>query len=423
MNSAGDPPPGAALPFPERRRPGADRRLAARDRRQGAFRGGRRASDLILAAALSAGGFAASAHAGESGKAREAGTAKLGRRATDVVSVTAVPAPAPRHGGTIVTLEPMRFGVDMASVGKTASEGLSVAYGAFWVGPWTQKYGWEETDRHLEDARKLHVVPVVNWWYWGDDISPKAVEEGVEDRYHHVRKDRASWTRMSRQLAGRIERAMGGREAIVVLETEFNKNGIEGHAPFDGYLAEQIRFFHSKPGIKVVLGFGNWGGQSWGRFSRSIADSDLLGIQLLQSSVRDAATYAKAPDALVSAARYIHTQFHKPSLIVDLALSSYGPRYEESQAAVMTELFRRLPELKVAGVKALIWRAVKDDPRFDTANYHGEAERHWGLLRADGSPKPAFAAFTAGVRAERSKSAAVGMLMPPAAQVARAGTP
>jgi hypothetical protein len=407
------------LSFPDRR--AADRRQAGRDRRGAGFRGGRRASDILLAAALATGGLATQAQAGQP-RSTDAGSVKLGRRATDTVDVAVVPAPLPRDAGAVVPLEPMRFGVDMPSVAKASGQGLGVSYGAFWVGPWTEKSGWAGPDAQLKEARARNVVPVVNWWYWGDDISPKAVEDGVEDRYHHVHKDRASWTRMSEELAGHISKTMGGREAIVVLETEFNKNGVEKYAPFDTYLAEQIRIFHSHPGIKVVLGFGNWARESWGNFPQAIAQSDLLGIQLLQSSVRDAASYDSAPEALVSAARYIQSHFHKPSLIVDLGLSSYGAHYEESQAAVTAALFQRLPELKVAGVQGLIWRAVADDPRVDTANYHGEAERHWGLLRADGSAKPAFAAFTSGVRKETARTA-VAVLSPPAAQIARAGTP
>ena len=39
---------------------------------------------------------------------------------------------------------------------------------------------------------------------------------------------------------------------------------------------------------------------------------------------------------------------------------------------------------------------LADDPAFDTNNYHGLAERHWGLLHADGTPKPAFLPFLNG---------------------------
>jgi hypothetical protein len=104
---------------------------------------------------------------------------------------------------------------------------------------------------------------------------------------------------------------------------------------------------------------------------------------------------------LIAGAKYVQATFGKPSLIVDLALSSYpAAQYEPRQAAVTEELFTRLPELKKAGVRGILYRMIADDPRFDTSNYHGVAERHWGMLRADGSEKPAFAAFAAGVRNE-----------------------
>src|SRR5438552_4623710 len=73
-----------------------------------------------------------------------------------------------------------RSGVDMASVGKAESQGLPVAYGGFWAGPWNQKYGWDDAYQSLREARKRGVVPVVNWWYWGDDISPRSEEHTSE---------------------------------------------------------------------------------------------------------------------------------------------------------------------------------------------------------------------------------------------------
>jgi hypothetical protein len=311
----------------------------------------------------------------------------------------------------------MRFGLDIDSVKKAARDGMTLSYGTFWVGAWTQKYGWNETEQKLEAARKLGVTPVIQWWYWGDEISPGAVENGVRDARHGVLKNRAAWTRMSTELADRVARIMGDRETIVVLETEFNKNGIEDYAPFDGYLAEQARILHGKGNIKVVIGLGNWGRAQWSRFDEAIAESDLLGTQLLQSSARDAGTYMKTVDTLVAGARKLQATFHKPSLIMDLALSSYPTAsYEANQAAVMRELFGRLGELKAAGVRGIIWRALTDDPRFDTTNYHGAAERHWGLLRADGTPKPAFAAFRDGVQAEASRPTVAS-----AAQPGRAG--
>jgi hypothetical protein len=151
----------------------------------------------------------------------------------------------------------------------------------------------------------------------------------------------------------------------------------------------------------VVIGFGNWGREHWGRFDRAIAASDYIGTQLLQSSTRDKATYSRAVSTLIESSRYVQTRFKKPSLIVDLAISSYpAASYEARQAQFTSELRARIPELKAAGVRGILYRMIADDPKFDTSNYHGVAERHWGLLRADGSEKPAFADFAAVVRAE-----------------------
>jgi hypothetical protein len=120
--------------------------------------------------------------------------------------------------------------------------------------------------------------------------------------------------------------------------------------------------------------------------------------------VRDKSEYGSAVSTLLDGARYVQSHFRKPLLIVDFALSSYpAATYEARQAHVAEELRTRMPELKAAGVRAMLYRMMADDPTFDTSNYHGVAERHWGLLRVDGSEKPAFAPFAAAVRAESAE--------------------
>jgi hypothetical protein len=295
----------------------------------------------------------------------------------------------------------MRFGIDIESLDRAGKKGLDFSFGTVWAGGWTQKYGWGGIEEKLRVAKKHNVTPVINWWYWGDDISPSCVANGCNDRYHGVRKDARTWYRMSDELSQLIARTMGDREAFVVLETEFNKAGIETYEPFDGQLAQVAAILRKRGNVKVVLGFGNWGRQHWGTFDGAIAASDYVGTQLLQSSLRDKTTYDRAVSTLVDGARYVQTRFKKPSLIVDLAMSSYpSSSYESRQAAFASELRARIPELKAAGVNAILFRMIADDPTFDTTNYHGVAERHWGFLRADGSEKPAYAEFAATVRGE-----------------------
>jgi hypothetical protein len=245
---------------------------------------------------------------------------------------------------------------------------------------------------------------VIHWWYWGDDISPQAIERGVTDRRHGVRKDIASWYRMSDELSQVITRTMGERETYVVLENEFNKQGIESYEPFDGELARVAAILHRRGNVRVVVAFGNWGRHNWSRFDRAIAAADFVGTQLLRSSVREPQEYDGAVSTLIDGARFLQRTFHKPSLIVDLALSSYpSAGFEARQARVFAHLGARMAELKEAGVRGMLYRMMEDDPRFDTSNYHGAAERHWGLLRADGSEKPGFAQFAAIVRNESAE--------------------
>jgi hypothetical protein len=302
---------------------------------------------------------------------------------------------------------PMLFGTDLPSIDRASALGLPLSLGSLWVGAWTQREGWSYADQQLRGAAARNVIPVVNWWYWGDDISPACVENGCQDARHNVWKDKAAWYRMSTELAQLIQRTMGGRPAAVVLETEFNKGGIETYEPFDGYLAEHAAIFQ-RHGVLVIVGFGNWGREHWPRFDRAIQSSALLGVQLMRSSQREPTTYTDAVDTLVASARYLSGTFGKAVVVTDLALSSYpSSSYEPLQDSVTGQLFARMGELKAAGVRGILYRMLVDDPTFDPSNYHGVAERFWGLLRADGSPKPAFATFVAGVRAESGGTSCV----------------
>jgi len=297
---------------------------------------------------------------------------------------------------------PMRFGFDANSVARARQLGMPVAYGSVWAGAWNQeKDRWGGIKDQLETAKNNRVTPVIQWWYWGDDLSPACVAQGCKDQYYGVWKDKATWDKLSSELADVIVRTLGPQSgAIIIVETEFNKSSMQKNETFDAWLAEKAAFFQSK-GLKVVVGFGNWGRENWKNYDRAVAAADLIGVQVLYSSVRDEAAYLSGADMLVGAARYNQEHFGKPSFVTDFAFSSYPtPSYERYQDTVIRDIFSRMDELREAGVQGMIWRMLTDDPKFNTANYHGMAERHWGLLRADGSRKPAFEPFPNGMLAE-----------------------
>jgi hypothetical protein len=333
-----------------------------------------------------------------------------GRRATDVMRAGVFSAmcltmfgssPASAQTAAPAAASTIGFGFDASSAQRARNLGMPVAYGNVWAGAWNQpeKYGWGGIKTQLKAAQSAQVVPVIHWYYWGDDISPACVENGCHSTYHGgVDKNKATWYRMSRELAALTAEVFGRNSgAIVVLETEFNKKGIGRYEPFDGYLAEHAQIFHEQ-GLKVVIGFGNWDRHLWPNFDRAIAAADMLGVMALQSSVRDSSTYMSGAEMLLSAARYNQRTFGKPSFVSDFAFSSFPDEsYELSQDAVIRDIFRRMDEFRAAGVRGFVWRMLFDDPKFSLANYHKEAERHWGLINADGTPKLAFQPFLNGM--------------------------
>lgn len=300
---------------------------------------------------------------------------------------------------------PMRFGMDLGSIDAQGADGIAPDYGTFWVGPWTLKHGWGGPDAEFARAYAADVTPVVHLYYWGDDISPACVRDGCWSDLHDAHKDQAGWDRLTRELAEHLTTQMKGREAIVLLESEFNKGGIEAYEDFDRLLAEKADALHAGyPAARVVLAFGNWGSDAWGRFDRAAAACDLVGLQGMRGSTRDTLpTYLELATSTVQGAQKLQALFHKPVLVTDIALSSHPePDYLEHQRAALLDLFARLPDLKGAGVVGLLYRAYQDDPGMDTANYYGEAERHWGTHWSDGRAKPAHDAWADGVRAERA---------------------
>jgi len=318
--------------------------------------------------------------------------------------------------GSTQTNEPIRFGMNLGSVDAQTSAGAKPDYGTFWVGPWTLGSGWGGPDRELDRAYASGTTPVIQFYYWGDDISPDCVENGCWSKLHDSWKDRAGWQRLAQELVDHLNAHMKGRTAIIVLETEFNKGGISTYEPFDGYLEEKARFIkQGYAGAQIVIGFGNWDSSNWKTFDRAVAASDYTGLQAMRGSTRNSLdSYRGLVDATLSGIRALRATFAKPVLVTDVALSSYPePDYVDHQRAVVSSLFARLDEFRAAGVVGLIYRSYQDNPNFDTANYYGEAERHWGLAWAGSTGgKPAWQAWVEGVKAERQRTVAPAAVAP-----------
>ncbi|HUR24889.1 MAG TPA: PKD domain-containing protein, partial [Candidatus Thermoplasmatota archaeon] len=320
----------------------------------------------------------------------------------------AVPAPAASQSPPTTAPSPLAFGMTAGAVAAQTAAGVKPEYGTFWIGPWTLSSGWGGPDGQMTAMKNAGVTPAIHHYYWGDDISQSCLENGCYSSLHKANKNKEGWQQLTDQLIVHLNSQMQGKPVLIFLETEFNKGSVATYEPLDGYLAEKAKQIKAGyPNAQVVMALGNWGQSSWGTWDRTAAASDFVGIQGMRGSTRQSATdYATLYEKTLEGAKVAQAKFAKPVFLQDIALSTYPePQYLKLQTDEMKDFFAHTAELKAAGVKAIIYRSWVDTPTMDTANYYGEAERHWGLSWAGNNTlKPAGKVWVDGVKADRAGS-------------------
>ncbi|MBI2076825.1 MAG: hypothetical protein HYT80_00430 [Euryarchaeota archaeon] len=301
---------------------------------------------------------------------------------------------------------PLGFGIDRSGYDLLTGAGLRPEYVQVWVGPWLFKSGWAHIDAQFEASAREGSVPVLQFYYWGADIGQTCVEKGCWSASSGRWKDQADWGRLASDLVSHMKSKLAGKRAVIVLETEFNKNGMSRSETLDAALEAKAKYFRSNyDGAQVAIGFGNWGYGDWGTFDRAVAAANYAGLQGMRASTRDSeSSYLGLGQALVDGSRGLERRFWKPVFIGDIALSSHWePDWLEKQKQAVQRIMDLRGPLKDAGVVALVYRSGLDAAGASTSEYYGEAERHFGLAWASSKVgKPAMDVWKAGMRAERS---------------------
>jgi PKD repeat protein len=302
----------------------------------------------------------------------------------------------------------MLFGMDSGSASAETAAGVKPDYGTFWIGPWTLTSGWGGPDGQLDAMRNAGVTPAIHFYYWGDDISQTCLENGCWSSLHNTQKDKAHWQMLADQLVSHLNSKMQGKPVVIFLETEFNKGDVATYEPLDGYLTDKVNQIHQGyPAAKVVMSLGNWDSKDWVTWDRTATAADLVGIQGMRGSTRQSATdYATLFEGVLSGSKTLQSDFHKPIILQDIALSTYPePDYLDNQASELQQFFAQMGDLRATGVQGLVYRSWLDSPSMSTANYYGEAERHWGVAWAgNGTQKAGGHVWVDGVKAERSRA-------------------
>lgn len=273
------------------------------------------------------------------------------------------------------------MGVDAASVVEMKNAGATPQYAQIWVGSWVLKSGWSSIDSGLQKARDVGATPVIQYYYWGDSISVNGVKYGQEGR------SRDQWFSLAKTTATHAKNIMGDRPFLMVLEPEFNKNGVQNWEDFDGYLAQMARDVKAiAPRAQIVTGLGYWNDGSI--FDRTVAQSSYVGFMLLRGSTRDSSSEAiGAADQMINNAKSLKAKWGKPVIVFDFGIATYGG-WEGVQEQALQQIINKRSALDAAGVKGIVWRYVKDNGY--SSGYFGAAESTWGVKYSSGGQKRGY---------------------------------
>jgi len=252
-------------------------------------------------------------------------------------------------------------------------------------------------DAALQSIQDANVTPAIHFYYWGDDLSPACLDYGCNG------KSRAAWDQLARQLTEHLWADLGGKPALILVETEFNKGSVAHDASFDAALAAtETNLRQLYPAAQLVLAFGDWNLDAWSNWNKAAAASDAVGLQAITAWPRHTlAQQAALYNLTLTGVSRLAQLFHKPVVLTDVALSSYGPSGESIQETSMRRFFAGLPDLRKAGTTTVLYRSLVDAS--NATDYFGVAEAHFGLGFSATSLKPAGLAWLDGVAAERAR--------------------
>ena len=252
-----------------------------------------------------------------------------------------------------------------------------------WTRDWVKR-------KELEKLAAAGITPVVVHYFFGDHISKERVEAQSD-----------AWFSSMWRLANLVRM---DSPVLVVLEPEFNIKPPEGETALTDWpwFADNLRnaakmIREQAPNALVGVCPGDFPGppKLEGVLGPVAKDLDFIAFQEMRAVTdpdRARAGYLDVGRAATDFAIYLQRAFHRPLLLAYMAFSSYGD-WEQQQARAVEGLLAQRAELQRAGVFGMIYFQLKDDP--EHVGYFGKAEPHFGLLRADGSAKPALEAFRA----------------------------
>lgn len=267
-------------------------------------------------------------------------------------------------------------------------KGFKPAYLTHWI---TRNHDWRwESKQTYQACIRFGFTPVISYWYFGDDISPEFVFANKKAYFNEIENNLIP---LIRELP----------EVLILLEPEFNKNGIPEWDEWDSIMVRAINLIKQHaPNAKVGLVVGDWGEHeiksSFQNIDKSVQLSDFVGFMEMVSSLTDRNTFDPTWSMIERSnrlVRHLRQRFKKPIYLGYLAISTAGD-WEIRQADLINQFMANIPWYINHGVFGASFFALFDNPK--QKGWFSEAEKHFGLITADGKIKKGGYAWQEGIR-------------------------
>jgi hypothetical protein len=237
---------------------------------------------------------------------------------------------------------------------------------------------------------KQGFTPIFIFYWFEDQISPAFVKKHKKEYFEELEK-----------FAKFLQKIKGKK--IVILNPEYNENGMQSSRNFDILQAKSIlliKKYDKNTLVGICPGdFGNynviWDKYNWDLLKPSMNYSaklsDFIAFQEMRAITRDTKQQIlDTPLRALAFATYLHQTYHKPTFLGYLAISSY--KTLKIQATVMKNFAKILPLMKhsadLIGINLFHYIDVPGDK-----GYFKKGQEFFGIKFANGKKKPSFKYF------------------------------
>ena len=251
---------------------------------------------------------------------------------------------------------------------------------------------WKENwypAKTVNEFIKHGYTPIFIFYWFADDISPKFVKKNEKKYFNTLIK-----------FKNYLKKIKGKK--IVILNPEYNENGMYNSKKFDLLQAKSIIELKELDNILVGIcpgDFGNynviWDNENWDQYSKSMnlsaKLSDFIAFQEMRALTKNSSQQIiDTPLRALAFATYLHKKYNKPTFLAYLAVSSY--KKPDIQKNVLKEFSKILPLFKhsanLIGINLFHYIDVPNHKGFFTT-----AEKFFGIKKANGEKKESFKEF------------------------------